>query len=73
MQASLSPFASLRSTAGVRSRRIDSADILPSIESIQGGNHEPGADGIPQRPQESGVPTVGMSGDIAPDTPEGWA
>jgi hypothetical protein len=52
-------LASLRSTVGVRSRRIDSADILPSIESMAGENHEPGADGIPQR-RESGVSTGGM-------------
>src|SRR4029434_9648656 len=55
MRASLSPLASLRSTVAVRSRRIDSADILPSIESMAGENHEPGADGILPRPQESGV------------------
>jgi hypothetical protein len=61
MRASLSPFATLRSTIGLRSRRIDSADILPSIESMVAANHEPGADGIPQPPQESGVSTDGIS------------
>src|SRR5262245_36007628 len=61
MRASLSPLARLRSTLGVRSRRIDSADILPSIESMVGGNHEQDADGILQREQQSGEATVGIT------------
>src|SRR5215467_2970389 len=61
MRPSLSALASLRSTLGVRSRRIDSADMLPSSESITEGDHEPDLDGIPQRPQESGVPSDGIS------------
>src|SRR5215813_10647108 len=61
MRASLSALASLCSTLGVRSRRIDSADMLPSSESITEGDHEPDLDGIPQRPQESGVPSDGIT------------
>src|SRR5262245_60267860 len=61
IRASLSPFATLRSTRGVRSRRIVNADILPSIESMAAANHEPRADGIPQRQHESGVSTIGIS------------
>src|SRR5215510_8688614 len=61
MRASLSPFATLRSTRGLRSRRIVNADILPSIESMAAANHEPRADGIPQRQHESGVSTIGMT------------
>ena len=38
-------FASLRSTAGVRSRRIESARILPSIEATMQGNHTHEAQG----------------------------
>src|SRR5262245_34113944 len=60
IRASLSPFATLRSTRGVRSRRIVNADILPSIESMAAANHEPRADGIPQRQHESGVSTIGI-------------
>ena len=54
------PWRACAAPSGVRSRRIESADILPSIESLAAGNHESRADGIPQRPLESGVSTGGM-------------
>ena len=61
MRASLSIFASLRSTVGVRSRRIDSANIFPSKRIMAGGNHEPSPYGIPQRPHESVISTGGIT------------
>src|SRR5258706_13666524 len=59
-RASGSVFASLRSTAGVRSRRIESADILPSIESMTTGNHDLAAQGIALRQHESSLSTDGI-------------
>src|SRR6478609_507831 len=59
-RTSASAFASLRSTTGERSLRIDSAVI--SLSSNQrGGNHEPDALGIARRQQESSVLTGGIS------------
>jgi len=51
----------LRSTAAVRSRRIQSADILPSIESMTTGNHDPTPEGIAPRQHESTFSTDGIS------------
>src|SRR5690349_23311347 len=63
-RTSASAFASLRSTTGERSLRIDSAVI--SLSSNQrGGNHEPDALGIARRQQESSVLTGGISGQAA--------
>src|SRR5690242_2308147 len=59
-RTSASAFASLRSTTGERSLRIDSAVI--SLSSNQrGGNHEPDALGIARRQQESSVLTGGIT------------
>jgi hypothetical protein len=66
MRASGSAFASLRSTAGVRSRRIESARILPSIESTMQGNHTHEAQGISRRQHESGVSADGMTSAVPP-------
>ena len=60
MRASGSAFASLRSTAGVRSRRIESAHILPTIESTTQGSHTHEVQGTSRRQHESGVSADGI-------------
>src|SRR5689334_10423583 len=67
-RTSASAFASLRSTTGERSLRIDSAVI--SLSSNQrGGNHEPDALGIARRQQESSVLTGGIRAHLSVDEP----